>query len=102
MTYLDAEVASGTVHLGDVRPRVGDRVVLFAVVHARDAVEAADGVDEAVVRDDADAAASIAHRRYHRPLAGLGVEALGRVQTLLPVEAARYEHLVCMRIDQTR
>jgi len=93
--YLDAEVAPGAVHLGDVRPRVGDRVVLLSVVHARDAVEAADRVDEAVVRHHANAAAPVAHRRDHRPLARPRVEALGRVEALLTVEAARDEHLVC-------
>jgi len=91
---LDAEVAPGAVHLGDVGPRVGDGVVLLAVVHARDAVETSHGVDEAVVRDHADAAATIAHWSDHRPLTGLRVETLGRVETLLPVETTRYEHLV--------
>jgi len=92
---LDAEVAARTVHFGDVRPRVGHRVVLFAVVHSRDAVEASHRVHEAVVRDDADSAATVSHRCYHRPLAGLRVETLGRVEALLAVEAARYKHLVC-------
>jgi len=94
-TYLDAEVAPGAVHLGDVGPRVGDRVVLLSVVHARDAVEAAHGVDEAVVRDHADSAAPVAHRGDHRPLACLRVETLGRVEAFLSVESARDEHLVC-------
>jgi len=94
-TYLDAEVAPGAVHFGNVGPGVGDGIVLLAVVHAGDAVEASDGVDEAVVSNDADAAATVAHWSNHRPLARLGVETLRRVEALLAVEAARYEHLVC-------
>ena len=92
--YLNAEVAPGTVHLGDVRPRVGGRVVLFAVVHSCDAVKSSDGVHEAVVRNNADAAASIAHRSNHRPLASLRVETFGCVEALLAVETSRYEHFV--------
>jgi len=92
--YLDSEVAPGAVHFGDVRPRVCDRVVLLSVVHTRDAVESSNGVHEAVVCDHADTAASVAHRRYHRPLAGLRVEALGRVEAFLTIETARNEHLV--------
>jgi len=92
--YLNSEVAPGAVHFGDIGPRVGDRVVLLAVVHACDAVETADGVDEAVVRDHADTAASITHRSNHRPLASLGVETLSRVETLLAVKTSRDEHLV--------
>jgi len=93
-TYLDAEVAPGTVHFGDVRPRVGDQVVLLAVVHARDSVEAADGVHVAVVCNNADTAAPVAHWSNHRPLSRLGVETLGRVETFLSVEASRDEHFI--------
>jgi len=92
--YLDAKVAPGTVHFGDIRPRVGDRVVFLAVVHARDAVESSDGVDEPVVCNDADSTASVAHWSDHRPLTSLRVETFGRVETFLTVETARYEHLV--------
>ena len=45
------------------------------------------------VGDDADAGAAVVHVGDERPLAGGRAEVLGRVEALLAVEAAAYEHL---------
>ena len=86
-SHLYTKVAARTVHLGYVRPAVGVGVVPLAIVHPGDSVEAPHGVHVTVVRNHADATASVAHGRDHRPLVGGWVVVLGRVEALLAVEA---------------
>jgi len=86
-SHLYTKVAARTVHLGYVRPAVGVGVVSFAIVHSGNAVEAPHRVHVTVVRNHADATASVAHGRDHRPLIGGWVVVLGRVETLLAVKA---------------
>ncbi len=93
--YLDTEVAAGTVHLRDVGPLVRLWVEALAVVHSRDAVEASDGEQAVVMRDDANARASVAHVLNQRPLVGGRAVGFCAAQTLLTVEASSDVHFIC-------
>ncbi len=70
LKYLDSEVTPGTVHLGDISPRICLRVIPLAIVHPGYSVESTNGVNEPIVPYDPYPAPPVPHGGYQRPLVG--------------------------------
>ena len=84
--YLSSKIATGAVHFRYGSPLTRLRAISLSGVHPGDAVEAAEGVDTAVVAYDAYPWPSVAHWVQQRPLTCLWIVHFCWTEALLSVE----------------